>query len=208
MLFRSQIKNFNILFYIGFIMVVFFALIIISGIFLAMYYKPDFALAFDSVNGVIVNEAPLGWFWRKIHGVGSTFIFLLLYIHMFSMIYLGFYKGAKAKYYYTGIVLYFCFMVVCFTGYVLPMGQMSYWAVQVISSLLEYIPGAGEDILLWVRGDFAVSDITLVRFYVIHIVLMPLVIILLLLIHADFMKWFANHKFAFDRKGIHVAKIG
>jgi len=201
-----KIPNFNILLYTGTILVVLFIIMAISGIYLAMYYKPDFNLAFQSVNTVIMHEAPYGWMWRKIHGVGSTFFFLVLYIHLFGMIYLGFYKHTKRFFWITGMVLYFGFMVVGFTGYVLPMGQMSYWAAQVITSLLAYIPGFGEDAMRLVRGDYALSDITLMRFYVLHIALMPAILAAIVLFHTNFFKWYATTKLHFNRKGLHVSK--
>lgn len=201
-----KIKNLNFLLYMGMMMVVLCLLMLISGIFLSMHYKPDFALAFDSVNNTIMNEVAYGWLWRKIHAVGSTFFFILMYIHLLTSIYFGFYKHGKKVYWYTGMLLYLCFVVIGFTGYVLPMGQMSYWAAQVITSLLAYIPGAGEDIMLWVRGDFSVSDVTLMRFYTIHIVMMPLCIVVILLFHADFFKWHATTKLFLTRKGIFILK--
>ncbi len=203
---KLKISHFNILFYTGTIMIVLSLLLLISGIFLAMHYIPDANKAFESVHTTIMHEVTYGWLWRKIHAVGSTFFFLLLYIHLLGMIYFGFYKHGKTKYWYNGMVLYFCCMVIGFTGYVLPMGQMSYWAAQVITSLLEYIPGAGEDIVLWVRGDFSVSGITLLRFYTLHIVVMPLVIAFMVLIHTDFMKWYATNKLSWNRKGLHIQK--
>lgn len=203
---KFSIPNFNILLYTGAILVVLFIIMAVSGIYLAMYYKPDFNLAYESVNTVIMHEAPYGWLWRKIHGVGSTFFFLVLYIHMFGMIYLGFYKHTKRFFWLSGMVLYFGFMVVGFTGYVLPMGQMSYWAAQVITSLLAYIPGFGEDAMRLVRGDFSVSDVTLMRFYVLHIALMPILLTIVLLFHTDFLKWYATTKFSINRKGLHVSK--
>ena len=203
---KLKISHFNILFYTGTIMIVLSLLLLISGIFLAMHYIPDANKAFESVHTTIMHEVTYGWLWRKIHAVGSTFFFLLLYIHLLGMIYFGFYKHDKTKYWYNGMVLYFCCMVIGFTGYVLPMGQMSYWAAQVITSLLEYIPGAGEDIVLWVRGDFSVSGITLLRFYTLHIVVMPLVIAFMVLIHTDFMKWYATNKLSWNRKGLHIQK--
>ncbi|WP_333804265.1 cytochrome b [Sulfurospirillum sp.] len=201
-----KINNFNLLLYTGTIMLVLCILMLVSGVFLAMHYKPDFELAFGSVSNTIMNEVAYGWLWRKIHAMGSTFLFLLLYIHMLGMLYFGFYKHGKTKYWFNGMALYFCFMVIGFTGYVLPMGQMSYWAVQVITSLLAYIPGAGEDIMLWVRGDFSVSEITLLRFYALHIVVMPLCIVSIVLFHADFFKWHATHKLSLTRKGLHISK--
>lgn len=201
-----KINNFNFMLYIGIIIVVLCLLMFISGVFLAMHYKPDFELAFDSINNTIMNEVNYGWLWRKIHAIGATFIFLLLYIHLLGMLYFGFYKHGKTKRWYNGMILYFCFMVIGFTGYVLPMGQMSYWAAEVIISLLAYIPGAGEDIMLWVRGDFGVSEITLLRFYTLHIVVMPLCIVFIMLFHIDFFKWHATTKLFFTRKGLHVSK--
>lgn len=190
----------------GMMMIVLCLLMAVSGLFLSMHYKPDFALAFDSVNNTIMNEVTYGWLWRKIHAVGSTFFFVLMYIHLLTSIYFGFYKYSKKVYWYTGMLLYICFVVIGFTGYVLPMGQMSYWAAQVITSLLAYIPGAGEDIMLWVRGDFSVSDVTLMRFYTIHIFLMPLCIVFIVLFHADFFKWYATTKLFLTRKGLFVVK--
>lgn len=201
-----KIHNFNILLYTGAIMVALCLLLLVSGIFLAMHYIPDASKAFESVHTTIMQEVNYGWLWRKIHAVGSTFFFLLLYIHLLGMLYFGFYKHGKTKYWYSGMVLYFCCMVIGFTGYVLPMGQMSYWAAQVITSLLEYIPGAGEDIVLWVRGDFSVSGITLLRFYTLHIVVMPLSIVLMILVHTDFVKWYATNKLSWNRKGLHIRK--
>ncbi len=201
-----KIKNLNVLLYMGMMMVVLCILMAVSGMFLSMHYKPDFALAFDSVNNTIMNEVTYGWLWRKIHAVGSTFFFVLMYIHLLTSIYFGFYKYGKKVYWYTGMLLYICFVVIGFTGYVLPMGQMSYWAAQVITSLLAYIPGAGEDIMLWVRGDFSVSDVTLLRFYTIHIFLMPLCIVFILLFHADFFKWYATTKLSVTRKGLFILK--
>ena len=195
-----KIKNLNILLYMGMMMLVLSLLMAISGMFLSMHYKPDFALAFDSVNNTLMNEVTYGWLWRKIHAVGSTFFFVLMYIHLLTSIYFGFYKYGKKVYWYTGMLLYVCFVVIGFTGYVLPMGQMSYWAAQVITSLLAYIPGAGEDIMLWVRGDFSVSDVTLLRFYTIHIFLMPLCIVFIVLFHADFFKWHALQSKFSDRR--------
>ena len=201
-----KLSNFNILLYTGTIMVVLCLLLLVSGIFLAMHYIPDANKAFESVHITIMQEVNYGWLWRKIHALGSTFFFLLLYIHLLGMLYFGFYKHGKMKYWYSGMVLYFCCMVIGFTGYVLPMGQMSYWAAQVITSLLEYIPGAGEDIVLWVRGDFSVSGITLLRFYTLHIVVMPFAIALMIFVHIDFMKWYATTKLSWTRKGLHVSK--
>lgn len=201
-----KIKNFNILLYVGMIMVVLCLIMLVSGIFLAMHYKPDVALAFDSVNNTITKEVTYGWLWRKMHAVGSTLFFVLMYIHLLTSIYFGFYKYGKKIYWYNGMALYLCFVVMGFTGYVLPMGQMSYWAAQVITSLLAYIPGAGEDIMLWVRGDYGVSDVTLLRFYTIHIVVMPLCIVLILLFHVDFFKWHATTKLFLTRKGLFVLK--
>ncbi len=203
---KLQIPNFNILLYTGTILVVLFIIMAISGIYLALYYKPDFNLAFESVNSVIMHEAPYGWMWRKFHAVGSTLFFLILYIHMFGMIYLGFYKHTKRYFWLTGMALYFGFMVVGFTGYVLPMGQMSYWAAQVITSLLAYIPGFGSDAMRLVRGDYSLSDVTLMRFYVLHIALMPALLGAIILFHANFFKWYATTKFSFNRKGLHVKK--
>ena len=176
-------KNINFLWAMGVVLVVLFKILIISGIFLLMYYKPDIKLAFDSVNYTIMQEVEYGWLWRHMHGVAASAIFLVIYIHMFTGIYYGSYKKGREMIWLTGMALFGIFSAEAFSGYMLPWGQMSYWAAQVITNLFGGIPVIGEALVIWIRGDFLVADATLTRFFMLHVLLLPLVIILLIAIH-------------------------
>ena len=128
-------KNINFLWAMGVVLVVLFALLMVSGIFLLMYYKPDINLAYDSVNYTIMQEVEYGWLWRHLHGVSASVTFLVIYIHLFTAIYYGSYKKGREVIWISGMVLFVAFSAEAFSGYMLPWGQMSYWAAQVITNL-------------------------------------------------------------------------
>jgi len=176
-------KDINFLWAMGVVLIVLFKLLIISGIFLLMYYKPDVNLAFDSVNYTIMQEVDNGWLWRHIHGVAASAIFLVIYIHMFTGIYYGSYKKGREMIWLTGMGLFGMFSAEAFSGYMLPWGQMSYWAAQVITNLFGAIPVIGDALVVWIRGDYAVADATLTRFFMLHVLLLPLAIIGLIVVH-------------------------
>lgn len=176
-------KQINFLWAMGVVLLVLFKILIVSGLFLLMYYKPDTKLAFDSVNFTIMQEVEYGWLWRHIHGVAASLIFLVIYIHMFTGIYYGSYKKGRELIWLTGMALFGIFSAEAFSGYMLPWGQMSYWAAQVITNLFGGIPFIGEALVVWIRGDYLVADATLTRFFMLHVVLLPLAIISLIAVH-------------------------
>ena len=176
-------KNISWLWAMGVVLTVLFTLLFVSGLLLLMYYKPDAKLAFDSVNYTIMQEVEYGWLWRHIHAVAASVIFLVIYIHMFTGIYYGSYKKGREMIWITGMVLFLVFSAEAFSGYMLPWGQMSYWAAMVITNLFGGIPVIGEALVEWIRGDFAVSDPTLTRFFMLHVCLLPIVIIMTIVVH-------------------------
>lgn len=176
-------KNISWLWAMGVVLTVLFTLLFVSGLLLLMYYKPDAKLAFDSVNYTIMQEVEYGWLWRHIHAVAASVIFLVIYIHMFTGIYYGSYKKGREMIWITGMVLFLIFSAEAFSGYMLPWGQMSYWAAMVITNLFGGIPVIGEALVEWIRGDFAVSDPTLTRFFMLHVCLLPIVIIMTIVVH-------------------------
>jgi ubiquinol-cytochrome c reductase cytochrome b subunit len=183
-------KNINFLWAMGMVLAVTFGLLLISGIFLLMYYKPDVNLAFDSVNNVIMNEVGYGWLWRHIHGVGASVVFLIIYIHMFTGIYYGSYKRGREMIWLSGMLLFVVFSAEAFSGYMLPWGQMSYWAGMVITNLFEgfspEIAGGALNapgLVEWIRGDYVPGDAYLTRFFMLHVLLLPLVILGLIGLH-------------------------
>ena len=176
-------KNINFLWAMGVVLVVLFGVLLVTGLLLLMYYKPDINLAFDSVNYTIMQEVEYGWLWRHMHGVAASATFLIIYIHLFTGIYYGSYKKGREMIWITGMVLFIAFSAEAFSGYMLPWGQMSYWAAQVITNLFSGIPVIGDEVVIWIRGDYVVADATLTRFFMLHVVLLPLVIILVIAVH-------------------------
>lgn len=170
-------KNINFLWAMGALLMMMFGVLLISGIFLLMYYKPDVALAFDSVNYTIMHEVGYGWLFRHIHAVGASVIFLVIYIHMFTGIYYGSYKKGREMIWLSGMLLFVLFSAEGFSGYMLPWGQMSYWAAYVITEIFGGIPVIGGDLVVWIRGNFYVSDATLTRFFMLHVLLIPIVML-------------------------------
>lgn len=176
-------KNINFLWAMGVVLITLFTLLFISGLFLLMYYKPDVKLAFDSVNYTIMQEVKYGWLWRHLHAVSASVCFLVIYIHMFVAIYYGSYKRGREMIWITGMLLFVLFSAEAFSGYMLPWGQMSYWAAAVITNLFGGIPFIGPEFVIWVRGNFIVSDATLTRFFMLHVVLVPVIIIGVIAFH-------------------------
>ncbi len=176
-------KNINFLWAMGVVLLALFGLLFISGIFLLMYYKPDAKLAFDSVNYTIMQEVAYGWLWRHIHAVAASMVFVIIYIHMFVAIYYGSYKRGREMIWISGMLLFVVFSAEAFSGYMLPWGQMSYWAAAVITNLFGGIPFIGADVVEWVRGNYVVADSTLTRFFMLHVCLLPVVILSLIAFH-------------------------
>lgn len=176
-------KNINFLWAMGMILAVTFGLLLVSGIFLLMYYKPDTKLAFDSVNYTIMTEVGYGWLWRHIHGVAASVVFLIIYIHMFTGIYYGSYKKGREMIWLSGMLLFVTFSAEAFSGYMLPWGQMSYWAGMVITNLFSLGSLDVQAIVEWIRGDYVPGDAFLTRFFMLHVLLLPLVILALIVLH-------------------------
>ncbi|GHV01786.1 cytochrome b [Campylobacterota bacterium] len=176
-------KKINFLWSFGMVLATLFTILVVTGIFLMMYYKPDTNLAFASVNYTIMQEVAYGWLFRHMHAVAASLIFLFIYIHMFTGIYYGSFKSGREMIWISGVLLFVTFSAAGFSGYMLPWGQMSYWAAQVITNLFGEIPLIGPELVIWIRGDYVVSDATLTRFFMLHVFLLPVVIMLMVVLH-------------------------
>lgn len=175
-------KNFNFWYFFGSLAFLILFLQIFTGIFLAMHYKPDAKLAFDSVE-FIMRDVNMGWLMRYMHSTGASAFFIVIYLHMFRALMYGSFKKPRELIWLFGVFIYVALMAEAFMGYLLPWGQMSYWGAQVIVNLFSTVPFVGTDLAIWIRGDFAISDPTLTRFFALHIVAVPLAILLLVLLH-------------------------
>ena len=175
-------KNFNIWYFFGSLALLVLANQFITGILLTMNYKPDAKLAFDSVE-YIMRDVHWGWLIRYMHSTGASAFFIVIYLHMFRGIMYGSFKKPRELIWIFGMLLFVCLMAEAFMGYLLPWGQMSYWGAQVIISLFSAIPVIGDDLSLWVRGDYVVSDATLNRFFAFHVISVPLILVMLVFLH-------------------------
>jgi ubiquinol-cytochrome c reductase cytochrome b subunit len=175
-------KNFNFWYFFGSLALLVLVIQIITGIFLTMNYKPDATQAFASVE-YIMRDVDWGWLIRYMHSTGASAFFIVVYLHMFRAMLYGSYKGPRELIWLFGMMIYLALMAEAFFGYLLPWGQMSYWGAQVIVSLFGAIPGIGDDLSLWIRGDYVISDVTLNRFFALHVIAVPLVLLVLVVMH-------------------------
>jgi len=175
-------KNFNFWYYFGSLALLVLVIQITSGIFLTMNYKPDAASAFASVE-YIMRDVPGGWLIRYIHSTGASMFFVCVYLHMVRGLMYGSYRKPRELLWIFGVMIYLALMGEAFFGYLLPWGQMSYWGAQVIINLFGTVPFIGEALAVWIRGDYNVSDATLNRFFALHVVALPLVLLGLVAAH-------------------------
>jgi ubiquinol-cytochrome c reductase cytochrome b subunit len=175
-------KNFNFWYYFGSLAVVVLVIQIVSGIFLTMNYKPSATEAFASVE-FIMRDVPGGWLIRYIHSTGASAFFIVVYLHMARGLLYGSYRKPRELIWIFGVLIYLTLMAEAFFGYLLPWGQMSYWGAQVIINLFGAVPFIGEALAVWIRGDYNVSDATLNRFFALHVVAIPLVLLGLVAAH-------------------------
>ena len=154
---------------------------ILTGIFLAMHYAANTAIAFDSVEH-IMRDVNYGWLLRYMHAVGASMFFIVTYTHMFRGLYYGSYKAPREILWWLGVAIFLIMMATAFMGYVLPWGQMSFWGATVITNLFSAFPLIGDPIVSWLWGGFSVDDPTLNRFFALHF-LLPFVLVGVVVLH-------------------------
>ena len=147
-----------------------------------MSYVPSGDGAFASVE-YIMRDVEFGWLLRYLHTTGASAFFVVVYLHMFRGLLYGSYREPRELLWLIGMAIFVAMMAEGFFGYLLPWGNMSFWAAQVIVSLFGAIPVIGADLMEWIRGDFLVSEVTLNRFFALHVVALPLVLVMLVFVH-------------------------
>ncbi|TDP80709.1 ubiquinol-cytochrome c reductase cytochrome b subunit [Aquabacterium commune] len=175
-------KNFNFWYFFGSLALLVLVIQIVTGIFLVMNYKPDAALAFASVE-YIMRDVPWGWLIRYMHSTGASAFFVVVYLHMFRGLMYGSYRTPRELVWIFGCLIFLCLMAEAFMGYLLPWGQMSFWGAQVIINLFAAVPFIGPDLAILIRGDYVVGDATLNRFFSLHVIAVPLVLLGLVVAH-------------------------
>jgi ubiquinol-cytochrome c reductase cytochrome b subunit len=175
-------KNFNFWYFFGVLAMFVLIIQLLTGIFLTMNYKPSAAEAFASVE-YIMRDVELGWLIRYMHSTGASAFFIVVYLHMFRAMLYGSYQKPRELIWIIGMLIFLALMAEAFAGYLLPWGQMSYWGAQVIISLFGAIPGIGETLVEYIRGDYSISDITLNRFFALHVIALPMALVGLVFVH-------------------------
>ncbi len=175
-------RNFNFWYYFGSFSLLVLVSQIISGIWLTMEYIPVSEGAFASVQH-IMREVRFGWLIRFMHTTGASAFFVVVYLHMYRGLIYGSYKKPRELLWLVGMFIYLVLLLEAFTGYVLPWGQMSFWAAEVITSFASAIPYFGKILMVWLRGDYNVSGVTLHRFFALHVIFFPLLIAGIVFVH-------------------------
>ncbi|MCP4287983.1 MAG: cytochrome b [Gammaproteobacteria bacterium] len=174
-------KNFNFWYFMGSLGMLMLVNQILTGVWLAMMYKPDAELAFGSVE-YIMRDVEWGWLIRYLHSTGASAFFIVIYLHMFRGLMYGSYRKPRELLWIIGVIIYVLMMATAFMGYLLPWGQMSYWGAQVIINLFSAVPVVGEELGIWIRGDYVISDATLNRFFALHF-LLPFLLAAIVFVH-------------------------
>ncbi len=174
-------KNLNFWSFFGSLAILVLVIQIVTGIWLAMNYKPSATEAFASVE-FIMRDVDWGWLIRYLHSTGASAFFIVIYLHMFRGLMWGSYRKPRELLWIIGVVIYLAMMATAFFGYLLPWGQMSYWGAQVIVNLFAAVPEVGAELSTWVRGDYVISDATLNRFFAFHFMI-PFLLAGLVFIH-------------------------
>ncbi len=175
-------KNFNFWYFFGSLAMLVLVNQIVTGIWLTMNFEPSAERAFASVE-YIMREVDYGWLLRYMHSTGASAFFVVVYLHMFRGMMYGSYQKPRELLWIFGMLIFLVLMAEAFMGYLLPWGQMSFWGAQVIISIFGVIPGIGDDLTLWIRGDYVISGATLNRFFALHVIALPLVLVILVFLH-------------------------
>ncbi len=175
-------KNFNFWYFFGVLSLLVLVNQLLTGIWLTMMYTPSAEDAFASVE-YIMRDVDYGWIIRYMHSTGASAFFAVVYLHMFRALLYGSYRKPRELVWVFGFFIFAALMAEAFLGYVLPWGQMSYWGAQVIVSLFSAIPVVGDPLVEWIRGDYLISGATLNRFFALHVVAIPLILVALVVLH-------------------------
>ncbi len=175
-------KNLNFLYLFGSLGLLLLVNQLITGLWLTMFYTPTTEGAFSSVEAMM-RDVSFGWLFRYMHSTGASAFFIVMYMHMFRGLLYGSYQKPRELVWFLGMILYFLLIMEAFFGYLLPWGQMSYWGAQVITSLVGVIPYLGDTLVTWLRGDYSVTDVTLHRFFALHVIGIPILLVFMVFLH-------------------------
>jgi ubiquinol-cytochrome c reductase cytochrome b subunit len=185
---RSQLTGYlipaltNRWYSLGFVLLLFVAIQFGTGILLLVKYVGDAMHAFESVQW-ISNEVPYGWLIRLVHAHGSNAMVILLLAHMLTVVVFSAYKRPRELHWVTGCLLLFVTLGLCFTGYILPWSQLSYWATTIGMNIVGAVPLVGPTVQEYFQGGDVVGPYTLGRAVAFHVALLPMALSALVGLH-------------------------
>ncbi|MEZ5340056.1 MAG: cytochrome b N-terminal domain-containing protein [Acidimicrobiales bacterium] len=179
---RKSELGFKYSWYLGVISTVLFGSLVVSGIALMFFFVPSPASAYTNIQ-TLQTEVAFGQYLRNVHRWSAHLMVLAVAMHMAKVFYRGAYKAPREFNWVIGVVLLIMTLFMSFTGYLLPWDQLAYWAVTVGTEMAAYVPFAGEKTQSMLLGGQTVGSDTLLRFYVLHVAVLPLAIVALLTIH-------------------------
>ncbi len=175
-------RSTGLLFCLGGLALLMFFAQLVTGILLLVHYVPTTAGAFRSVQRIQL-EVPFGWFIRGLHSFGATTMIIAVLLHMLRVFFLAEYKRPRELHWVTGVLLLVLTLFLAFSGYLLPWTQLSYWGSTVGTETLRDLPWIGDRVVEMVRGGAVVGEPTLHRFFALHVVILPLLLIGLITVH-------------------------
>jgi len=179
---REIAIKFRYTFYLGMISFFLFVILVVTGVLLMLYYQPAIPNAYENMKDlqyVVTN----GMFLRNLHRWSAHLMVISVFLHMIRVFYSGAYKPPREFNWVVGVVLLILTLLLSYTGYLLPYDQLSYWAVTVGANLIQYVPLIGLKIKYLLLGGNTIAEYTLVRFYVLHCVIIPLAMVFLIAFH-------------------------
>ncbi len=179
--------NLNFWYSMGSVLLAMLLIQFITGILLLIYYVPDVDKAFESVT-YITNEVPFGWLIRRVHAMASNVFVAVLFLHMFSTLFMGSYKKPRELQWMSGWLLFALGFLAALSGYLLPWSQLSYWATTVATNTVGAVPFIGDELVRGLRGAERVEQATLSRFFALHVIIVPLLFLGLVAAHLFFMR--------------------
>jgi cytochrome b6 len=170
-----------------------FAIQVSTGILLMFYYKANADAAFESVQ-FITAKVPFGWLIRSIHSWSANLMVLAIFIHMFSVFFMGAYRKPRELTWVTGLALLGVVMTFGFSGYLLPWNELAFFATKVGTDMIGKVPLVGHDLLRILRGGDEVTGSTLTHFFALHVALLPAVLTGILVLHLVFIQIQGMHE--------------
>lgn len=167
---------------LGLISTILYGVLIFTGVLLMFYYVPSVERAYPTMKEIQLS-VPLGQFTRNMHRWAAHAMVLSVILHMARVFYTGGYRPPREFNWVLGVGLLLLTLGASFTGYLLPWDQLSYWAITVGTNIAGYAPGAGEVLRQLLLGGVEVGQNTLIRFYTLHIALLPLLLALIISVH-------------------------